>query len=225
MLRDLVTLRPAIAALLLAACGAPEPAPLGGPMDFHPARRTRSPSGRLEVQVGEDQVLRLQPAGQPEQARVVDQGADPRVALDEARLVYARDGGLVETDLWMVELPDGEPVRLTDWLGTEDRPVLSPDDRRVAFISGRTGIASWWVADLDGPLPIPVETARQLTNVGLERDRRPGVAPLGFQPPPDGTQYAWTEQGLSWVAGGQRYTVAVPPSASPPSAPQPAVTP
>lgn len=181
-------------------------------MDLHPARRTASPSGRFEARVGEDRRLVLHGQAWEGQGgqREVDAPVDPRVAFspDESVLVYARDGGLGETDLWRVALPDGDPEPVVQWRGTEDRPVLSPDGRRVAFVSGATGIASWWVVDLTGALPVPMEQARQLTNVDLVKV--PGRAPDGWVPAPTTTPATWDAQGLSWVAQGQRHTVAVP---------------
>ncbi|MDP2308090.1 MAG: hypothetical protein Q8P18_18850 [Pseudomonadota bacterium] len=217
------------ATILLGACAAP-----GGPsgesaaprpgieasapggwnpaaQDRLPGRRTLSPGGAWEAVVAEGGALSVRPAGRFGAEMAIDELVDPRVAMTPGSLVYARQGGLVETDLWRVSLPNGAPVQITAWNGSEDRPVHSPDGRRVAFISGRTGIASWWVVDLPGPdgLPVPEASGRQVTNVGVTRGR-PGKAPPGFVPPPDGTTYAWTDAGLTWVAEGLAYTAVVP---------------
>jgi hypothetical protein len=186
-------------------CACAEPAPPTPPpvaTDLVPGRRTPSPDGGWEAVVAEGGALSLRRAGRFGEAVHVDDGVDARVAFspDGGVLVYARRGDLIETDLWRVDVPDGRPVRLTDWPGTEDRPVVSPDGRRVAFVSSATGIAAWWVADLDG------QGARQVTNVGLPK-HRPGVAPEGWVPVPDGHVYAWGKDGLTWVAGGKRYAV------------------
>jgi len=183
--------------LLLIACS---PAPVGGPMDGLPARRTLSPSGSYEAMVAEGGALRLRPAGQEALAIPVDEGVSPDLAFapDEAFLVYARRTPHNEADLWRVELDGGVPGEarpLIQWTGTEDRPVVSPDGARVAFVSGRTGLAAVWVLDLASG------DARQLTNVGLEGSpRAPGAPPEGFVPPPDTATFAWGERGLRWVA-------------------------
>lgn len=193
---------------LLLACAEPPPAeapPFA--TERHPGRRTASPGGTWEAVVAEGGALAVRPTGRFGDEVPVDEGVDARVAFspDETFLVYARRGTLPETDLWRVDLPGGAPVRLTDWPGSEDRPVVSPDGARVALISGTTGIASWWVIDLG------TGEARQLTNVGVEQaPRQPGHPPAGFVPVPEGTQYAWEAAGLSWVAAGERHALAAP---------------
>lgn len=188
------------------AAGVPSTAAAGGgapsgAMDGRWARRTQV--GAWTAQVDTAGVLRL---SGPDGERRVDVGVDPRVAIapDGAHLAWAKDGGLVETDLWWAPTAGGAAIRLTDWPGTEDRPVFSPDGRRLAFVSGRTGIASWWVLDLADPQG----SARQLTNVGLEHVARPpGGPPPGWVPVPDGLDYAWTDAGLEWSARGARHGV------------------
>lgn len=188
----------AFAASLLIGCGGPDPAAVavpGVPMDGHPGRRTRTAG--WDVRVAEGGALSVD--GVP-----IDTEVDPRVAVSGARLVYARRTAFEETDLYSVDLPDGTPEPLTSLPGSEDRPVLSPDGRRVAFVSGTTGIAAWWVVDAAG--------VRQLSNIGVEaRPRRPGHPPEGFVPVPDGTVYSWTEAGLSWVAQGKAHALEVGP--------------
>lgn len=185
-----------------------EPAPGSGPMDFFPARRTLSPSGSVEVHVGEDRALRL---ALPQGERLLDQPVDPRVAFspDEAWLYYARDAGLGETEIWRVALPSGSPEPVVQWSGNADRPALSPDGRRLAFVSGTTGLASFWVVPLDGPLPVPFARGVQLSNKDLVRV--PGQAPEGFLPPPTTVLPTWDEQGLSWSAQGKAWRLEVGP--------------
>jgi hypothetical protein len=227
-------LRPLAATILLAACAAGEPRESGAPetttppgsprpgfaspsawnpnaQDRLPGRRTLSPDAAWEAVVAEGGGLSVRRAGRFGAEVVLDTLVDPRVAMLGTTLVYARQGDLVETDLWRVTLPDGAPARITAWTGSEDRPVLSPDGRRLAFVSGRTGLASWWVVTLSeaDEQPIVEGAGRQITNVGVTRGR-PGVAPTGFVPPPDGTTYAWTDAGLTWVADGVVYTAVVP---------------
>jgi len=196
----------AVMLLLLIAC---TPGPVGAPMDGLPPRRTLSPSRRWEAMVAEGGALRIRPAGQEAEAIPVDEGVSPDLAFspDESLLIYARRTPHNEADLWQVALRDGVPEAprpLLQWPGTEDRPVVSPAGDRVAFVSGRTGIASIWLLDLE-----TAET-RQLTNVGLdEAPRAPGSPPRGFVPPPDTASFDWIDEGLRWVAD-QRAWVADP---------------
>lgn len=176
-------------------------------MDHHPARRTPSPTGRFDARVGEDRRLVLH---EGDETRWLDAPVDHRVAWapDEGRLVWARADSLGETDLWGVRLPEGTPQPLVQGPGSQDRPVLSPDGQRLAFVSGHTGIAAWFVVDLDAALPVDVRSATQLTNRDLVKV--PGQAPVGFVPVPTTDPPSWDDQGLSWVAGDRAHRVPVP---------------
>lgn len=108
-------------------------------------------------------------------ARVLANEAVAPVALDSTRLIYAKREGF-ECDLYAVALPDGEPERLIDWVGSEDRPSLHGDE--VRFYSARTGIVALY------SLNLTTREITQLTNVGLEHvERRHGRAPEGFVAP------------------------------------------
>lgn len=190
--------------LTLAAC-ASEEAPLGAPMDAHPGGRTALTQGALVVADGGRLTLQGADGG----VRDVDAGVDPRIAVapDGSFAIYAKRGFMDETDLWRVDLPGGATVQLTEWRGSEDRPVISPDGARVAFISGYTGVGSWWVADMpvDGQL-LSMAAARQLTNTALG-PIRPGFPREGWTPPPSGT-VTWTSAGIAWEARDGQHTVA-----------------
>lgn len=183
-------------------------------MDRSPGGRVGSPGGGWEVLVREGGELRVRPMVADQPSVHVDDEVDPRVSIsaDDGLLIYARRGLLGETDLWQVALDGGPPLQLTAWDGSEDRPLLSPDARRLAFVSGRTGIASWWVVSLDGALPIPPEAGLQLSNIGVEQaPRSPGHPPVGFVPVPDGTPMSWIDDRISWEAQGEAHSLVVPP--------------
>lgn len=179
-------------------------------MDREPAGTTVSPSGELTINVLEGGHLQISDV-------LVDAHVDRRLAIspDETFVVYAKSGFMNETDLWCVSVasPGSGPIQLTDWRGSEDRPVISPDGQNIAFISGSSGVASWYVVALpsrglfagEGAVLAP-GSARQLTNTRLG-PRRPGFAPEGFTAPPDGTDYAWSSAGLTWREHGSTHTV------------------
>lgn len=168
----------------------------------------RLDAGPLRVEVAPGGDLRLFGLGAP--AGVVDRGVSAELAVspDGRWLVYARRTVGESTDLARVPLPAGQPIEpLTDWDGNEDRPVFSPDGRALAFVSGRTGIASLYRMDWPpGPRP-----AVQWTNVGLEqRPRVPGQPPAGFIPPP-AAGLRWAEDGrLHFEAEGRAWVLDPP---------------
>ncbi len=186
---------------------APPPGPNPAAMDHWASRRTRSPDGRWEVRVADGGVLTARRGDAADATDVrLDTEVDARVAFAGDTLYYAKRGEWAETDLWRVALPDGKPTRVTAWAGSEDRPVVSPDGRRLAFVSGRTGLASWWVVELEA---LPAAEGTQVTNVGVTRGR-PGQPPEGYVPVPDGTTYRWEQDGLEWVSAGVEHRVVVP---------------
>jgi Tol biopolymer transport system component len=176
-------------------------------MDANPAGAVASESGAYTAFVNEGGSLSVR--SRAGLTRRIDAGVDRRLAFspDERVLVYSKLGFVGETDLWRVVLDGGVPVQITDWRGSEDRPVVAPDGDQVAFVSGRSGVASWYVLDLpvNGEI-VPVESTRQLTNLNLG-PRRPGFARTGFTPPPNGLDYRWTGSGITWRAQGVLYTV------------------
>ncbi|CAA9520385.1 MAG: tolB protein precursor, periplasmic protein involved in the tonb-independent uptake of group A colicins [uncultured Sphingomonas sp.] len=53
-------------------------------------------------------------------------------------------------DLYSLPVRGGEARRLTSGMAVDSQPVFSPDGRRIAFVSDRSGAESLWVADADG---------------------------------------------------------------------------
>ena len=76
----------------------------------------------------------------------------------------AFENWLYELNLWSVSTEDGTARPLTR---TSDQwnfqPAVSPDGRRIAFVSTRSGTEEIWVADSDG------SSARRLTSFGGAR--------------------------------------------------------
>ena len=57
-------------------------------------------------------------------------------------------------DLYRIPIAGGKAQRLTSGMGFDSQPVVSPDGRRIAFVSDRTGEESLWVARTDGSEPL-----------------------------------------------------------------------
>lgn len=73
------------------------------------------------------------------------EGGSPSWFPESDRIVFRRGG-----DLWRVAVGSTEPARLTDDEHDERAPRVSPDGRRVAFYSGRSGYQDIWVVAADG---------------------------------------------------------------------------
>lgn len=95
-----------------------------------------------------------------------------RLALTLGESHHDGDTAVAVTDL------EGNVTVLADGQGVDDRPALSPDGETVVFVSGRTGIASFYRTTLRGDAPV------QLTNVGIEAGIVRDADPAGFVPPP-----------------------------------------
>jgi hypothetical protein len=184
--------------LLWCACDAPSRDAVR-PVDGIQAGGAASPDGRWRAAVAAGGALSVEG---PDGAFDLGAGALPELAFspDSRRLVWPRQVDGPETELVLLELPpQGEPTVLLDWPGAEDRPVFSPDGGRLAFTSGKSGLASVYVLDL------ATGAVAQLTNVGLEdAPRAPGSPPDGWVPPPQAA-WTWDGRGLSYLADGRRW--------------------
>jgi hypothetical protein len=86
-----------------------------------------------------------------------------------------------DEDIWVQSLNAtgtksiGPPQELLQSTSYENHPDYSPDGRRIAFASGRSGAAEIWVADADGSNP------QQLTHLGAHVASYPKWSPDGTQ--------------------------------------------
>lgn len=117
-----------------------------------------------------------------------------------ATLLPAADGEGHETSVGIIDRK-GQVKVLADGPGVDAVPTISPDGRTVVFVSGRTGVASFFVTTVDG------EKAKQLTNIGLENWMLFEGVPASFVPPPVSNQHMeWVSQDvLRYNAGGGEF--------------------
>src|SRR5581483_11623264 len=66
--------------------------------------------------------------------------------------------------VWVVPLEGGAPRQITHDGDNNSRARWSPDSRRIAYISDRSGSSQIWLMDPDG------SNARQATNLATEAD-------------------------------------------------------
>ncbi|HUE88270.1 MAG TPA: S9 family peptidase [Vicinamibacterales bacterium] len=106
----------------------------------------------------------LTPAGLAQQARPLTPDdifafknvSDPQISPDGAWVAYTvshldQERDASDTDIYMVPLAGGEPVRLTTSDKPETRPRWSPNDRYLAFLSSRDGEKTQvWLLDRRG---------------------------------------------------------------------------
>jgi Tol biopolymer transport system component len=112
---------------------------------------------------------------------VGDDGMMPVVSHPQpgrpSRLVYVRS--FVDFNVWRVETPapgaaaSSPPAVSVSSTRQDDMVQLSPDGRRVAFTSDRSGTFEIWLADLDGT------NAVQLTSLGARASGYPHWSPDG----------------------------------------------
>jgi serine/threonine protein kinase len=120
----------------------------------------------------------------------------PAISLDGKMLAYSSDrSGEGNLDLWVQQIPNGAPVRLTRDPSDEVDPSFSADGSRIAFRSSRQGGGAYVMETLGG-------------------DERL-LAPGGFSPrfSPDGK---WIAYGVAEQGAGGIYVV---PAAGGPAVP------
>jgi len=69
----------------------------------------------------------------------------PAISPDGSQVAFVYAG-----DIYLVDAQGGEAELLTSHPGYDDRPHFSPDGRRIAFTSFRTGNGDLYIVDLDG---------------------------------------------------------------------------
>src|SRR5436305_4139795 len=70
--------------------------------------------------------------------------AEPAISPDRSEVAFVSGG-----DIWTVSANGGEARLLVSHPATESRPLYSPDGKRLAFVSTRTGNGDIYVLTLD----------------------------------------------------------------------------
>jgi Tol biopolymer transport system component len=101
---------------------------------------------------------------------------DPSLSRDGHRLAYTRRES--NSNIWRYGVPqtNGQstpPTKLIASAGYNSEPQFSPDGKRVAFVSSRSGNGEIWISDSDG------SNSRQLTFSHVPIDAYPHWSPEG----------------------------------------------
>jgi Tol biopolymer transport system component len=111
-------------------------------------------------------------------------GSQLSISRQGDKLVYV--GGSADSEIWRAELPGrdqrgGLPLsarRFASSTRIDRSPQISPDGKKVAFVSSRSGKLEVWVAEADG------SNALQVTSLT-------GAAPVAPSSSPDGKELAF----------------------------------
>jgi len=95
----------------------------------------------------------------------------PAVSLSKHRLVYLNDR--YGADLWRRDLLTGEAQMIVGGNYAQADPQYSPDDRRIAFESNRSGTMGLWTCESGG------QNCQQLTSFGGSEGGSPRWSPDG----------------------------------------------
>jgi len=93
--------------------------------------------------------------GTPEQLPVGEGGATLAISRQGDHLAYSQESR--DTDIWRVGTSGSasiHPTRLISSTRLDYAPQYSPDSKRIAFTSGRSGSNEIWVCDADGLNPV-----------------------------------------------------------------------
>ena len=89
-------------------------------------------------------VISLNAAAQPAPPKTQAYFTEPAISPDGSEIAFVSGG-----DIWTAPTSGGEARLLVSHPANESRPLYSPDGRRLAFISTRTGNGDIYVLTLD----------------------------------------------------------------------------
>ena len=133
---------------------------------------------RIIFSTGSGDLLEVSPARPYDPKRLpIGRGAtDIAVSTSGDRLVYVQ--GVYSTNIWRLDLMASPPkasklVKLAMSTWRQTPTDISPDGKRIAFESSRTGLVQVWICDADG------SNASQLTYFGTSDAGSPRWSPDG----------------------------------------------
>jgi eukaryotic-like serine/threonine-protein kinase len=122
-----------------------------------------------------NQLLEMDPENGKQAVLIFSQdGSQPAVPRSGERLAYTRS--FENVDIWGTSLDTkrvGQQRMLVASTRTQRAPDISPDGKRIAFESDRSGVREVWVADIDGSNPV------QLTHFNNPLTGSPRWSPNG----------------------------------------------
>ena len=119
-----------------------------------------SPDGKVYFSSHDLKLYTLNAAGKPE---LIADNVSSSFAFDRSgkRIIVAHPTGVVHSTLDIISA-DGKLIQHVLPEGKYVAPTFTPDGKQILFASGDTGIASWYIVNVDG------SQKRQLTNIGKE---------------------------------------------------------
>ena len=106
----------------------------------------------------------------------MDRVSDPQVSPDGRQVAFVvsevdLDDDRRRTDIWLVGVDGGDPLRLTSDPAADFNPRWAPDGAGLYFLSTRSGSSQVWRVTLDGETAIPITNLPlDLSNLTLSPD-------------------------------------------------------
>lgn len=137
----------------------PQPvAPQEGPHPMLAAARTRQITMFGEIANRNNAEYFTRAAVSVRQHTLTEEGRDfdPDIDSQGHRIIFSSTRHNTQPDLYVKNVDGVAVTQLTSDPAADLQPSLSPDDRKVAFASNRTGSWDIWIMDIDGGQPIQV---------------------------------------------------------------------
>ena len=109
-------------------------------------------------------------SGQPQRLAIGENGYYPVISRQGNRLVYSQS--LTDSNIWRLNLADPReaPAPLISSTRDEREAHYSPDGKKIAFASDRSGNTEVWVCDADGSNPVQLVSLGWSSSSSWSRD-------------------------------------------------------